>query len=70
MPTVRCGPGQACFKSACRFDTEFDEAIELLPLPVDAVVTHVFPLPDARAASDIVHDRTVASKVLMDLTQA
>ncbi|MGW7544554.1 L-idonate 5-dehydrogenase [Streptomyces sp. NPDC054770] len=59
-------------RGAFRFDTEFDEAIELLagPLPVDAVVTHTFPLADAKAAFDIAHDRTVASKVLLDLTHA
>ncbi|MDQ0751871.1 L-idonate 5-dehydrogenase [Streptomyces africanus] len=59
-------------RGAFRFDAEFDEAIELLagPLPVDAVVTHTFPLPDAQAAFDIAHDRTVASKVLLDLTHA
>ncbi|MFE2211096.1 L-idonate 5-dehydrogenase [Streptomyces canus] len=56
-------------RGAFRFDTEFDEAIGLLAegLPVDAVVTHTFPLAESRAAFDIAHDRTVASKVLLDL---
>ncbi|MEU5593978.1 L-idonate 5-dehydrogenase [Streptomyces sp. NPDC020298] len=59
-------------RGAFRFDTEFDDAIDLLAggLPVDAVVTHTFPLSDARAAFDIAHDRTVASKVLLDLARA
>ncbi|MGW0581381.1 zinc-binding dehydrogenase, partial [Streptomyces sp. NPDC002920] len=58
-------------RGAFRFDTEFDEAIELLagPLPVDAVVTHAYPLAEARAAFDIAHDRALASKVLLDLTR-
>ncbi len=34
-------------------------------LPVNAIVTHSFPLAEApRAAFDIAHDRTVASKAL------
>ncbi|MEU6550833.1 L-idonate 5-dehydrogenase [Streptomyces sp. NPDC046915] len=59
-------------RGAFRFDTEFDEAIGLLAggLPVDAVVTHTFALSDTRAAFDIAHDRTVASKVLLDLAHA
>ncbi|MFF4121590.1 L-idonate 5-dehydrogenase [Streptomyces sp. NPDC001714] len=54
---------------AFRFDTEFDEALALLArgLPLDAIVTHTFPLSESRAAFDIAHDRTVASKVLLDL---
>jgi L-idonate 5-dehydrogenase len=56
-------------RGAFRFDSEFDEAIGLLAqgLPVDAIVTHTFPLAEARAAFDIAHDRAVASKVLLDL---
>ncbi|MEE1799345.1 L-idonate 5-dehydrogenase [Streptomyces sp. JV176] len=59
-------------RGAFRFDAEFDEAITLLAqgLPVDAIVTHTFPLADAHAAFDIAHDRAVASKVLLDLTDA
>lgn len=59
-------------RGAFRFDTEFDAAIGLLAdgLSVDAIVTHTFPLADARAAFDIAHDRSVASKVLLDLRQA
>ncbi|MER6953984.1 L-idonate 5-dehydrogenase [Streptomyces sp. NPDC000618] len=59
-------------RGAFRFDAEFDEAIALLAqgLPVDAIVTHTFPLAEARAAFDIAHDRTVASKVLLDLARA
>ncbi|MFJ2672179.1 L-idonate 5-dehydrogenase [Streptomyces sp. NPDC087525] len=57
-------------RGAFRFDAEFDEAIGLLArgLPVDAVVTHTFPLTEAHAAFDLAHDRAVASKVLLDLT--
>lgn len=56
-------------RGAFRFDTEFDEALTLLAgdLPVDAIVTHTFPLAESRAAFDLAHDRTVASKVLLDL---
>ncbi|MEV2210475.1 L-idonate 5-dehydrogenase [Streptomyces sp. NPDC050997] len=59
-------------RGAFRFDSEFDEAIGLLAqgLPVDAIVTHTFPLAEARAAFDIAHDRSVASKVLLDLSGA
>jgi len=59
-------------RGAFRFDSEFDEAIGLLArgLPVDAIVTHTFPLAEARTAFDIAHDRSVASKVLLDLTRA
>ncbi|MCX4834550.1 hypothetical protein OG746_38235 [Streptomyces sp. NBC_01016] len=35
-----------------------------------AVVTHTFPLAEARAALDLAHDRPVAPKVLLDLTGA
>ncbi|MCG7206571.1 L-idonate 5-dehydrogenase [Streptomyces arenae] len=59
-------------RGAFRFDTEFDEAIALLAqgLPVDAIVTHTFPLAESRAAFDIAHDRAMASKVLLDLSGA
>lgn len=55
---------------AFRFDHEFDTAIALLAggLPVDPIVTHAFPLDEARAAFDLATDRTVASKVLLDLS--
>lgn len=56
-------------RGAFRFDTEFDEAIGVLAqgLPVEAIVTHTFSLAESRAAFDTAHDRTVASKVLLDL---
>ncbi|MGW2051340.1 zinc-binding dehydrogenase [Streptomyces sp. NPDC001858] len=59
-------------RGAFRFDAEFDEAIALLDrgLPVDAIVTHTFPLAESRAAFDIAHDRALASKVLLDLSEA
>jgi L-idonate 5-dehydrogenase len=55
---------------AFRFDHEFDEALALLGdgIAVDPVVSHTFPLEQARAAFDLAGDRTVASKVLLDLT--
>jgi len=55
---------------AFRFDHEFDTAIALLAdgLYVDPIVTHAFPLDEARAAFDLATDRTVASKVLLDLS--
>lgn len=54
---------------AFRFDREFDQAIELLAggLVVDGIVSHTFPLADARAAFDLAGDRSVAGKVLLDL---
>jgi L-idonate 5-dehydrogenase len=54
---------------AYRFDGEFDEALALLAggLDVEPVITHTFPLVDARAAFDLAGDRTVASKVLLSL---
>ena len=59
-------------RGAFRFDTEFDEALSLLAqgLPVEPVVTHTFPLDQSVAAFDLAQDRTVASKVLLDLSGA
>jgi L-idonate 5-dehydrogenase len=77
LPTGETGfPGnvvvarELTLTGAFRFDTEFDQALELLAggLPVDSVVTHRFPLAEAVAAFDIAGDRTVASKVLLDFT--
>lgn len=55
---------------AFRFDREFDEALALLGagLHVDPVITHTVPLSEAKTAFDLAGDRTVASKVLLDLT--
>lgn len=52
-----------------RFDTEFDDALALLAagLDVEPVITHTVPLAEARAAFDLAGDRTVASKILLDL---
>lgn len=57
---------------AFRFDREFDEALNLLAgdLHVDPVLTHTFPLTQATTAFDLAGDRTVASKVLLDLTSS
>lgn len=54
---------------AFRFDHEFDAAIALLAsgLQVAPIVTHTFPLGDAVTAFELASDRTVASKVLLDL---
>jgi L-idonate 5-dehydrogenase len=54
---------------AFRFDAEFDDALALLAsgLDVEPVVTHVVPLAEARAAFDLAGDRTLASKILLDL---
>ncbi|MFF3334857.1 L-idonate 5-dehydrogenase [Streptomyces sp. NPDC002888] len=59
-------------RGAFRFDTEFDEALSLLAgaLPVEPVVTHTFPLDQSVTAFDMAQDRTVASKVLLDLSGA
>jgi L-idonate 5-dehydrogenase len=56
---------------AFRFDREFDEALALLAdgLPVDPIISHTFPLDDARAAFDLAGDRKLASKVLLDLRE-
>ena len=55
---------------AFRFDAEFADSIALLAggLPVDAVVTQVFPLDAAIEAFDLAGDRRQASKVLLDFT--
>jgi L-idonate 5-dehydrogenase len=55
---------------AFRFDTEFGEALRLLAsgLPVEPVLTHVYPAPDAVAAFDVAGDRRQACKVLLDFT--
>ncbi|WP_427892663.1 L-idonate 5-dehydrogenase [Kribbella sp. GL6] len=55
---------------AFRFDHEFDTAIEWLAagLYVEPVVTHTFPLEEAVAAFDLASDRTVASKVLLEIS--
>ncbi|MEU1462818.1 L-idonate 5-dehydrogenase [Streptomyces sp. NPDC005727] len=57
-------------RGAFRFDTEFDEALALLAqgLHVEPAVTHVFPLERSAAAFAVAQDRTVASKVLLDLS--
>ncbi|MGW2729416.1 L-idonate 5-dehydrogenase [Streptomyces sp. NPDC001494] len=57
-------------RGAFRFDTEFDEALTLLTegLHVEPAVTHVFPLEGSAAAFAVARDRTVASKVLLDLS--
>lgn len=56
-------------RGSYRFDEEFDEALALLAgdLDVNTVVSHRFPLADAVAAFDVAGDRSVASKVLLDL---
>lgn len=56
-------------RGAFRFDIGLDESIGVLArgLPVEAIVTHTFSLAESRAAFDTAHDRTIASKVLLDL---
>jgi len=53
-----------------RFDHEFDTALAWLAdgLYVAPIVTHTFPLSEAVKAFDLATDRTIASKVLLDLT--
>ena len=53
---------------AFRFDTEFVAALRLLAdgLPVDPVVTDVYPAGAARAAFDVAGDRRRSCKVLLD----
>ena len=53
---------------AFRFDTEFADALRLLAdgLPVDPVITHVYPAASALEAFDIAGDRRRACKVLLD----
>ncbi|MEU8224092.1 L-idonate 5-dehydrogenase [Kribbella sp. NPDC048915] len=55
---------------AFRFDHEFDTAIAWLAdgLPVEPIVTHVFPLAEARKAFELAGDRTIASKVLLEIS--
>ncbi|NEE08208.1 hypothetical protein G3M58_17300 [Streptomyces sp. SID7499] len=56
-------------RGAFRFDIGLDESIGVLARgpPVEAIVTHTFSLAESRAAFDTAHDRTIASKVLLDL---
>lgn len=52
-----------------RFELELDEAVRLLPsMPeLDAIVTHVLPLSDAKHAFELALDGAVSSKVLLSL---
>lgn len=52
---------------AFRFDTEFDNAIDLLAsgLDVRGIITHTFSLAHARKAFDLAGDRSRAAKVLL-----
>ncbi len=54
---------------AFRIDGELEEALSLLAggLAVEGVVSHVFPLAEARAAFELAGDRSAASKVLLRL---
>lgn len=57
-------------KGAFRFDSEFATAITLLAdgIEVPGVVSHTFPLKQAREAFELAGDRAQASKILLDLT--
>ncbi len=57
---------------AFRFDREFADALRLLAdgLPVDPVVTHVYPAAEAVEAFDLAGDRRRAGKVLLDFDAA
>jgi L-idonate 5-dehydrogenase len=57
---------------AFRFDIEFADALRLLAegLPVDPVVTHVYPAAAATDAFDLAGDRHRACKVLLDFDAA
>jgi len=59
-------------RGAFRFDTEFDEALSLLAqgLPVEPTLTHTFPLERSVEAFALAQDRSVASKVVLDLSEA
>ena len=56
-------------RGAFRFDGEFDDALALLAAGLDVapVISHTLPLARAVEALDLAGDRTVASKVLLDL---
>jgi len=56
-------------KGAFRFDREFDAAVAQLADGIDVrgVVSHTFPLKQAREAFELAGDRTRAAKVLIDL---
>ncbi|GAA1881945.1 hypothetical protein [Lapillicoccus jejuensis] len=57
-------------RGAFRFDHELDDALRLLAdgRPVAPVVPHVVGVDRAREAFDFAGDRSVASKVLLDVT--
>jgi L-idonate 5-dehydrogenase len=57
-------------RGAFRFADEFDTAIEWLAegIEVAPIVTHTFPLSEAREAFELASDRSVASKVLLDFS--
>jgi L-idonate 5-dehydrogenase len=57
-------------RGAFRFDREFDDALPLLAsgLDVAPVISHTLPLARAVEAFALAGDRTMASKVLLDLS--
>lgn len=68
-PGARVAVREITVRGSFRFDVEFDEALSLLGdgLDVGAVVTHRFPFLDANHAFALASNRSMASKVLLDL---
>jgi L-idonate 5-dehydrogenase len=58
------------YRGAFRFDTEFDEAIDLLAGTdsFDPIVTHTFDLADALTAMQVAADPAISGKVVLHLT--
>ncbi len=71
LPAGRVVTRELTLTGAFRIGGELEEALGLLAggLDVDGVVSHVFPLAEARAAFEIAGDRSVASKVLLQLAK-
>jgi L-idonate 5-dehydrogenase len=58
------------YRGAFRFDTEFDDAIDLLAGTdtFDPIITHTFDLADAVTAMEVAGNPAISGKVVLHLT--